>query len=418
MFFHFVKKGDSIYNLSKHYSVEIDQISENNSLINPGELVINQCLLINKNTYKVKRGDNLYEISKKFNISLNEIKKFNPQITSDFIKENQIINLINKDKNKKVFNGYAYEFSSLENIKKTLPYLTYLSIFSYRVDEEGNLSEVNDDQMIRMAKEYNVKPIMVITNSKQKGGFSPDIVNKIVTNENIIDTLFANIERVLKDKDYYGLNIDFEYVNPNDKDNFIRFIKKASQYFKQRNYYLSIALAPKYNDEQKGLLYEAHDYKQLSNFVDNVIIMTYEWGYTYGPSMAVAPINEVKKVLNYATTRIDREKIIMGIPNYGYDFKVPYEKGQKAKSITNPQAIVIAYNNHSEIKRNQKYMTPYFNYLVDNQEHEVHFDDPCSIEEKLSLIDEYNIGGGSIWTISNYCEYIYLLINNGYIVQK
>lgn len=375
MFFHFVKKGDNLYDLSKKYDVDLQTIINNNSLINPEDLVVNQCLLIND-------GMN------------------------------------NNNRNSKVFNGYAYEFSSIKSVERALPYLTYLSIFSYRVNENGDIDNINDDKLISLAKQYDVKPIMVITNSKIKGGFSPDIASDILNNQNKINYLFENIEKILKEKKYYGLNIDFEYIKPSDKEKFIDFIRQADKYFRTKKYYLSIALAPKNSDEQKGLLYESHDYEKLSNYVDNVILMTYEWGYTYGPAMAVAPVNEVKKVLDYATSKMEPNKIIMGIPNYGYDFIVPYVKNQKAKSITNPQAIVIAYENHASIKRNKLSMTPYFTYKNEGKDHEVHFDDPCSIEGKLSLIDDYGIAGGSIWTISNYLEYIYLLINNGYLVKK
>lgn len=88
-----------------------------------------------------------------------------------------------------------------------------------------------------------------------------------------------------------------------------------------------MALAPKTSSEQKGLLYEGKDYSGLGQAANGVLLMTYEWGYTYGPPMAVAPINKVKEVLDYAITQIDTNKISLGIPNYGYDWPLPYERG-------------------------------------------------------------------------------------------
>lgn len=420
MFFHFVKDGDYIYKLSKQYKVAEEKIIEDNSLIDPKNLVINQCLLIDndKNQYIVKSGDTLSSISSKFNLSIQELKKRNPFIEGDKIYQGQILDLKNSDKEKKVFNGYCYETSSLERIKKALPYLTYLSIFAYRCQEDGSLDNVNDNRILNLCLESDVKPIMVITNSRVKGGFSPSLANKILTNDDIRDRLFSNIENILKNKKYYGLNIDFEYVNQDDRIAFIDFIKKANRYFKAKGYYLSISLAPKTSDNQKGLLYTAHDYGEISKYVDHVILMTYEWGYTFGPSMPVAPYNEVKKVIEYATKKIDRNKIIMGIPNYGYDFIVPYKEKQKAQSITNPQAIPLAFNNHATIKRYKEAKTPYFKYTKNSIDHEVQYDDPCSIEEKLSIIDDYNIAGGSIWTISSYTAYCYLLMEHCFQIDK
>lgn len=91
------------------------------------------------------------------------------------------------------------------------------------------------------------------------------------------------------------------------------------------------------------MLYEAHDYKRIGEIVDRVIIMTYEWGYTYGPAMAVAPLHLVRKVVEYAIQEINPEKINLGIPTYGYDFTLPFKKGQKAKSLSYEDALALAY---------------------------------------------------------------------------
>ena len=373
MFFHFVKKGDSLYELSKKYNISIEKISNDNSLISDSNLVVNQCLLIDdkKNSYSKQTA---------------------------------------------VFNAYCYEGSNIDNVRSFLDNLTFLSIFSYQVKEDGTLNKIDDQRFIDEAKKYNVKPVMVITNSKEKGGFSPSLARKIISSNEVTNNLFNNILSIIKSKGYYGLNIDYEYVYEKDKDLFINFIKKAADFFE--DYYLSISLAPKTSSSQKGLLYEAHDYEKLSKYVNHVILMTYEWGYTYGPSLPVAPFNKVQDVLEYATSVIDKNKIIMGLPNYGYDFKIPYIENQKAKSITNPKAIPLAFNNHAQIVHDNVTKTPSFKYKENNQLHEVQFDDPYSIENKLSLIDDLDIAGASIWTASSKCNYIPLLINQLYNVEK
>ena len=56
---------------------------------------------------------------------------------------------------------------------------------------------------------------------------------------------------------------------------------------------------------KSGKWYGGHDYKEIGEVVDFVVIMTYEWGYSGGPPMAVSPIGPVRKVLEYAITEID-----------------------------------------------------------------------------------------------------------------
>lgn len=85
-------------------------------------------------------------------------------------------------------------------------------------------------------------------------------------------------------------------------------------------------MPPKISGQQQGLLCEAHDYASQGQIADFVTLMTYEWGWAGGPPLAIAPINEVQRVLNYAITVIPRNKILMGIPLYGRDWKIPWMK--------------------------------------------------------------------------------------------
>ena len=112
-----------------------------------------------------------------------------------------------------------------------------------------------------------------------------------------------------------------------------------------------MALAPKVSADQRGLLYEGIDYRLLGENSDQVLLMTYEWGYTYGPPMAVAPINKVRQVLDYAVQEIPAEKILMGVPNYGYDWPLPFERGvTEARTIGNVEAVLLAAEYYAEIR--------------------------------------------------------------------
>ena len=91
----------------------------------------------------------------------------------------------------------------------------------------------------------------------------------------------------------------------------------------------------------------------------------------------------------------------MGIPNYGYDWTLPYEKGiSKAKVIGNEEAIRIAQRYSSTINFDNTAQTPYFTYTDSGIEHEVWFEDARSITAKLDLINEYSLFGGLYWNIT------------------
>ncbi len=297
--------------------------------------------------------------------------------------------------------------------------LTFLSIFSYQITYDGELNIIDDENLILIAKANQVIPIMVVTNIGLEGRFDSRLANYILNNHTIQELLISNILKLMKQRGYQGLNIDFEYIYPEDKDSFINFIRWLKNELAKENYLLLVALAPKTNDHQLGILYEAHDYRQIGELADYVILMTYEWGYSGGPARAVAPLNLVERVINYAITRISPDKILMGIPNYGYDWTLPYIEGSLAKSITNYEAIEIARFYNQIINFDVSAQTPYFNYLNSSMsEHEVWFEDARSIKAKLELVTKYNLEGISYWTINRFFPQNYLVLNSLFVIEK
>jgi len=151
----------------------------------------------------------------------------------------------------------------------------------------------------------------------------------------------------------------------------------------------------------EGPWYGGHDYKAHGEIVDFVVIMTYEWGWSGGPPMAVAPIPEVRKVLDYAVSVIPRNKIMMGMPLYGYNWTLPYVRGGKwAKRVSPQDALLLAQKYGQYIKYDYKSQAPYFNYYDENKkEHVVWFEDARSVDAKFKLVDEYNLRGVSYWVL-------------------
>ena len=196
------------------------------------------------------------------------------------------------------------------------------------------------------------------------------------------------------------MNVDFEYVQKADGEGYLKFVEKLKESLEKEGYLLSVALAPKTSDSQTGLLYEGIDYRRLGEIADSVVLMTYEWGYTYSIPMAVAPLNKVNEVVEYAVSRIVPEKIYMGIPNYAYDWALPYEKGlTRATTIGNVDAVQIAALHGTVIQYDETAQTPWFRYTQNGVDHEVWFEDVRSIHAKLLLADSYDLKGVTYWNL-------------------
>ncbi|WP_298843123.1 glycosyl hydrolase family 18 protein [Clostridium sp.] len=424
MIIHVVKSGENLYEISKLYGVSYNKIASDNELTNPNELVVGQTLVILQGTrkHRILPGQSLYGIAKTYGTSIAALYAANPILNSSIvIYPGQIIN-IPPETQKLGFievNAYALPGTNMDVLAKTLPSLTYLSIFSYQIQPDGTLKGINDTPLIEAARRANVAPMMVITNLKEGGGFDSNLAHTILTNQSIQNTFFSNISSTLKSKNYYGLDIDLEYIFPEDRENYNAFLRRAVTNLKPLGYSVTTALAPKPSGDIKGLLYEAHDYPVHGVLANHVILMTYEWGYTSGPPLAVSPLNEVKKILDYAITVIPSKKIFMGIPNYGYDWTLPYVKGTKAKALGNVEAVDLARKMHASIKYDYTSQAPFFNYYDANKkEHVVWFEDARSMNAKLMTAAKYNLGGVSYWTIGKYFPQAWLVQNSLFNVRK
>ena len=419
-----VKSGDTLYRIAETTGTTVQQLVDANGLTRPNDLVIGQNLFIPSGepqvgTYTVQRGDTMYLIARRYGIPLQTLINANPQISNpNLIQIGQVISIPNTRPSIEV-NGYAIANISENTLSRTIPYLTYLSIFSYQARPDGSLTNLYETSLISQAYNGNVAPVMVVTNIGDNGGFDSDLASTILNNPSIQTTFINNIISTLTAKNYYGLDIDFEYLFPQDKEAYINFLRTLKAELDRIGKPLSVAVAPKYRDNQEGILYEAHDYRAIGEIADRVIIMTYEWGYVYGEPMAISPLSEVEAVISYAVTRIPSNKILMGMPNYAYDWKVPFVQGDIANTITNTRALEIAIENGASINFDPKAQAPYFNYTDSNGiARVVWFDDAKSIDARLNLVTKYNLAGVSYWTINNFYPVNWSVLSNKFNITK
>ena len=318
--------------------------------------------------------------------------------------------------------GYAYPFISPWVLEQTLPFLSELLVFSYGFTGQGELlppAYGEDDWMITEAKNYGTRPILTLTPFGRDGNFNNRLIHSVVNSEEYKANLIQNLLDIMEEKGYQGVDIDFEYILAEDRDAFTAFVQEVAEAMRENGYRTSVALAPKTSSEQRGLLYEGKDYRALGEAADHVLLMTYEWGYTYGPPMAVAPLNQVRKVVEYALTQIPAEKIDLGVPNYGYDWPLPYVRGTtEAVTINNIQAVRIAVENGAQILFDNVAESPYFTYSENGMEHEVWFEDVRSLLAKFELIKEYGLRGCGYWQIMQWFRANWLLLQDQFFILK
>lgn len=422
MLIYTVKRGDTLGEIARRYGVPANRIAADNLLSNPDRLTEGQNLLIQANSirYILREGQTLFSLSQEYNVPLETLIEANPELNPISLRAGDVVIIPitqNAPKRTTIVNGYAYPSINANAFNCVIPFLSFISLFSYTITPQGELTSPADSNLIYRAVRSAVMPLMVVTNIFD-GSFSTETLSEILESSELRARLLNAIIYELESKGYYGVNMDIEYIAADDRESYNDFLRELADRVHERGYILVSALAPKISANQQGLLYEGHDYRAQGEICDFVIVMTYEWGYTFGPPLAVSPIHEVRRVLDYAVTEIPSEKLLMGMPNYGYDWTLPYMRGTAAQSIGLAEAAELAVRTGSVIEYDEQSQTPYFNYTENGTRHVVWFDDPRSISAKLGLISEYNLAGVSWWTVNRCYVPSLLLMQDMFEIEK
>lgn len=286
MFIYTVKAGDDLTTLSRRFGIPVSRIVADNALRNPNSLVVGQHLIIMSNSIRhtIEEGQTMYSLSQEFETPLDALLAANPDVNPIALHVGDVVNIPQTEdipRRPAIVNGYAYPSITESALNCSLPFLTFLSPFSYSVTPDGDIVAPSDERLIERARNSSVMPLMVVTNIYE-GSFSTEVLSLILANPEARERLISSILAELERKDYYGVNLDMEYISPDDRDVYNAFLRELSERLHNNDYILITAVAPKYRADQPGILYESHDYKVQGEAADYVIIMTYEWGYTFG----------------------------------------------------------------------------------------------------------------------------------------
>lgn len=397
------KKGDTVYSVAAEYGVSPERLAFDNDVAAPARLPVGMPLavVIPLVTHTVREGETLYGIAREYGVSVETLWRNNIYLSGgDSIREGEVIYIeTERDPLGSFFTGgYVYPNVNKALLSATLPFSLSATPFTYGFTRGGELVPLEDDAIIALCEKYSAAAVMHLSTLDESGNFSVESASALLGDEPAQRRLINAAAENIAAKGYRALDIDFEFLGSALAAPYAGFVSLCRDTLSPLGIPVITALAPKTSDTQPGALYEGHDYALLGEAADALLLMTYEWGYTYGPPMAVSPITPVSRVVDYALTRIPAKKLLLGISNYGYDFTLPYIQGvSKAESLSVRAAFALASETGAEIMYDPVSMAPYFEYSSYGAEHRVWFEDVRSISARLRLMAEKGLSGALWW---------------------
>ena len=418
--FHTVKQGESLWKIAQIYGSTVQIILQNNQVVSPDNIFPGLVIYIPALRHRIQPGETLWMIAQKYGVDLQKLIKVNDITDINLVYPGTIVVIPRKLRPAISVNAYIYflKEAAVPIVEKVGENLTYLSPFAYLIKENGSLQPTYDIPAIQAAKAERVIPMMSITNftSTTKG---ENLAHIVLNSPTIVESLLTDIINTMKQKGYLGINIDFENVIPADREAYNSFLERAVIRLHSEGFFVSTAVAPKVSGTQQGLLYEAHDYEAHGRIVDFVVLMTYEWGWRKGPPQAISPLNEIKRVLDYAITVIPRQKIYFGFQIYARDWLLPHIDGQEAETFSCQEATLRAVKYGANIQYDSVAQSPYYRYTDEKlRSHEVWFEDARSAKAKFDVVKSYNLNGISYWVLGYSFPQNWALLQDNFTIQK
>ncbi|MFZ4452551.1 glycosyl hydrolase family 18 protein [Salibacterium aidingense] len=424
---HVVRPGESLWSIGQMYNVPYQMISEANDLPQAERLVVGQALVIpfEGRFHWVMPGESVWQISQQYRVPFEHVLRVNNIPISAFLPVGFPLYIDMPPQMKPSIEVGAYmdlditgeDSSSIVN--EVGNHLTYLQLFSYQMNSDGTLTRMDDQAVINTAYENQIVPLMVITNIED-GEFSTELAATVLQDEERQNRLLDEALAIMDEKGFLGIDFDLEYVGAENREAYNELMRNARARLDEQGYLLSSALAPQVEPGMTGDLYEGHDYAVHGEIADFVFLMTYEWGYTGSPPQAVAPVDQVRRVIEYALTQMPADKIMMGMPLYGYDWTLPFVEGEtQAQPLDHQQAIELARQYNAAIEFDETAQSPHFTYYDDEgTEHEVWFEDARTVQAKFDMIKEYGLRGMFYWVLGWEFPQNWLLIEDNFTVNK
>ncbi|MBY0223801.1 glycoside hydrolase family 18 protein [Mammaliicoccus sciuri] len=423
---HVVKPGESLFIIGNIYGVPYEQIAQANELEDASQLAIGQALVIPivGTYYWVRPGDSLYRIAQTHGLSVERLAQINNINPAGILQVGQRLYI--PEPPKTPIDSLLYveprnpvSQQMITEVRQRVGQLTYLAMFSYEVQRDGSLKEPPLDDIPTIAQNAGALNMMVLTNLENYG-FSADLAHVLFTDQAAQNRMIQNAIETANRIGYKDIHFDFELLFPEDRELYNQLLRNARDQIHKAGLTISTALAPKAGEVTTGI-YGAHDYKAHGEICDFVVLMTYEWGYTYSAPQAVSPIGPVRRVVEYAVSQIPRDKIFLGQNLYGYDWSAPFGQADSkpAVALSPRMATNLAINEKVSIEYDAVAQAPHFTYY-DQQgtEHEVWFEDARSINAKFDLLKEFRLRGIMYWKLGLAFPQNWLLLEDRFTIRK
>lgn len=288
------------------------------------------------------------------------------------------------------------EEGALESLSSSQKHIRTISPVWYQIDPNGQLIETNStkrSEIIDKAEELKIRILPSISNSDATG-FDSERVSKIIRDSTRKKAFIQNLIHTAQDNKYDGWDLDLEEIAAEDKDFYSQFVTDLAEKLHAKGLTLAVTVHSQTGDSATWAGAKGQDWNALAKSADEIRIMIYDFHYSASDPGPITPLNKLRAVLAYAVKTIPENKLVIGLPLYGYDWD-----DEMGVSVQYQDAVNVLEDHDAGYERDDPSQELVSEYEDDETTHAVWFQDSKSVLHKLAIAREYGVEHFFFWRI-------------------
>ena len=271
-------------------------------------------------------------------------------------------------------------------------------------DSEGGITDLGSQAYVDACHERGIQVWPLISNLEHPEADDNQVLSHTSLRRKVEDTVVQKVKELGAD----GINLDFESIEPEFGEDYVQFIRELSLKCAENNLILSV-------DTYVPMDYSKYyNRKEQGNFADYVVIMAYDEHYEGSDEGSVASLPYAENgVKNTIEEGVDPSQIVLGMPFYTRLWietpktEAPSEMEQASETYIpynlTSQTLGMALQNQTVAAHNavvswiEELGQNFAVYIEDGITYKIWMEDKDSLEKKLEVVTENQIGGGAFW---------------------
>lgn len=282
-------------------------------------------------------------------------------------------------------------------VKAYLPALNGLITFWYTINSAGQVSGGTNTALLHWAAHHHLVTFALVRNNAGASVFTP-----LLASATARAAAIRNLLALVTANGYTGVNLDWEGIAPQDRELFTAFVQRLSQVFHAHGKDVTLSIPAETASDPTSAWTGAYSYPALGRAADLLVIMAYDQHNQDSAAGPVASPAWVEAVLKYAVSAVPLQKVVLGVPGYGYVWS---RTGNAALSWSQAEALAHQYGQQMAAA------SGHFSYTVGGVTHTVYFENQATFLAKVTMATGLQLAGIALWRLGIEDPHIWNLLN-------